>query len=110
MQIDPEDFRKHYASLSDQALLEWDRNELVEVAQRCYDAELARRRTIQRQSLPLSSKTHFETLSDQDFRALRLDDLTAGWRDRVERLTKAYQDERERRLQVKESPPRNAAC
>ena len=234
MQIDPEDFRKHYASLSDQALLELHRNELVEVARDCYDAELARRRTIQRQSLPFDPspggppklpwndddksgplisvqesdddsvtgrsfhiesgkepawlkgaatacifnahpgnhsapeidlardvlenagipcqavlrkqdpaevtrqpryyyelmvpgalslhavsvldqqiynaefaaawKTHFETLSDDDFRALRLDDLTAGWWDRVERLTQAYQDERERRRRAKESP------
>ncbi len=43
MQIDPEDFKRHYALLSDAALLEIDRDELVDVARACYDAELAER-------------------------------------------------------------------
>jgi hypothetical protein len=43
MQVDPEDFRRHYAMLSDAALLEIDRDELVDVARACYDAELAER-------------------------------------------------------------------
>ena len=43
MQIDPEDFKRHYAMLSDAALLEIDRDELVDVARVCYDAELAER-------------------------------------------------------------------
>ena len=43
MQIDPEEFRRHYASLSDEALLDIDREELVDVAQQCYDEELAQR-------------------------------------------------------------------
>lgn len=43
MRIDIEDFRKHYASLSDAALLELNRSELVDAAQKCYDEELARR-------------------------------------------------------------------
>jgi hypothetical protein len=43
MQIDPEEFRRHYASLSDEGLLEIDRDELVDVAQQCYDEELAQR-------------------------------------------------------------------
>jgi hypothetical protein len=43
MQIDPEEFRKHYASLSDDALLEINRDELVDVAQQCYDEELTSR-------------------------------------------------------------------
>jgi hypothetical protein len=42
-------------------------------------------------------KTHLETLSDEDFRALNLDDITAGVADRLERLTKAYKDELSRR-------------
>jgi hypothetical protein len=41
MPIDPEEFRRHFDSLSDEALLEIDRDELVEVAQQCYDEELA---------------------------------------------------------------------
>ena len=43
MQIDPDEFRRHYDSLSDEALLEVNRDELVEVAQQCYDLELAHR-------------------------------------------------------------------
>jgi len=43
VQIDAEDFKRHYAMLSDTALLEVDRNELVDVARSCYDAELAER-------------------------------------------------------------------
>jgi hypothetical protein len=43
LKVDPEDFRRHYASLSDDALLEIDRDELIPVAQQIYGAELARR-------------------------------------------------------------------
>ena len=43
MPIDPAEFRRHYASLSDEALLEINRDELVEAAQQCYDDELAGR-------------------------------------------------------------------
>jgi len=44
VQIDPEDFKRHYALLTDDALLEIDRDELVDMARTCYDAELAERR------------------------------------------------------------------
>ena len=43
MQIDPEDFKRHYALLSDDALLEIDRDELVDAARVCYDTELSER-------------------------------------------------------------------
>jgi len=43
-------------------------------------------------------RTHFETMSDKDFRAIRIEDLTAGMLDRVERLKRAYTDERARRI------------
>jgi len=43
MPIDPDEFRRHYASLSDEGLLEIERDELVEIAQQCYDEELAQR-------------------------------------------------------------------
>ena len=46
MKIDTEYLRRHYADLSDEALLEIDRSELVEGAQRCYDEEVARRRSM----------------------------------------------------------------
>jgi len=44
MQIDPEDFKRHYALLSDDALLEIDRDELTDAARPHYDAELAERK------------------------------------------------------------------
>ena len=43
MQVDLDDFRRRYAELADEALLELDRDELVDLARDCYDAELARR-------------------------------------------------------------------
>jgi putative signal transducing protein len=43
LQIDLDDFRRRYAELSDEALLELDRDDLVDLARDCYDAELARR-------------------------------------------------------------------
>ena len=47
MRIDPEDFRRHYAMLSDEALFALNRHELIEMAQACYDEEVARRKTAQ---------------------------------------------------------------
>ena len=46
MPVDLEYLRRHYASLSDEALLDLDRSELVETAQKCYDEELARRKPL----------------------------------------------------------------
>jgi hypothetical protein len=43
LQADPDYLRRHYASLSDEALRAIDRTDLVALAQRCYDEELARR-------------------------------------------------------------------
>jgi hypothetical protein len=47
MPVDLEYLRRHYASLSDEALEELDRSELVETAQKCYDEELARRKPLE---------------------------------------------------------------
>ena len=38
-----DEFRQHYESLSDEGLLAVNREELVEAARQCYDAEMARR-------------------------------------------------------------------
>jgi hypothetical protein len=46
LQPDPKDLRRHYASLSDEALLEISRDDLTPVAQRCYDEELAERKIV----------------------------------------------------------------
>jgi Putative prokaryotic signal transducing protein len=43
MKADPEDFRRLYSSLNDDALLAIDRDELVPTAQQVYDAELSTR-------------------------------------------------------------------
>jgi PhnB protein len=43
MKVSAEDFRHQYAGMSDEGLLDVDRNDLVEVARACYDEELARR-------------------------------------------------------------------
>ena len=43
MKVSVEDFRRQYAGLSDEALLDVDRRELVDLARTCYDEELARR-------------------------------------------------------------------
>ncbi len=43
MEVTHEDFRRHFELLSDAALLETNRDELVEMAQQCYDEEVARR-------------------------------------------------------------------
>ena len=44
MKVTAEDFRHQYADLSDEALLDIDCQELVELARKCYDEELARRK------------------------------------------------------------------
>jgi hypothetical protein len=43
VKVDAEDFRRVYESMNDDALLAVNRDELVEIAQQCYDAEVARR-------------------------------------------------------------------
>jgi hypothetical protein len=44
MQIDPDYLRRHYSSLSDDALFTIDRSDLVEMAQTYFDIEINRRR------------------------------------------------------------------
>ena len=60
MPTDPEYLRRHYASLSDEALLAIDRRELVEAAQKCFDDELAQRK------LPLQRGGEAETTTVED--------------------------------------------
>jgi hypothetical protein len=43
MKLTAEDYRRNYAQMSDEEFLAIDRDELVELARRSYDAELARR-------------------------------------------------------------------
>jgi hypothetical protein len=62
MPIDAKYLREHYASLSDEALLNIDRADLVETAQNCYYDELARRRAARHENAEFDS----EPLSDRD--------------------------------------------
>src|SRR5580693_5382867 len=48
MKVDAEDFRRVYDGLNDEALLAVKRDELVEVAQQCYDVEVAKRGLVAR--------------------------------------------------------------
>jgi hypothetical protein len=43
LEIDPEEFKRHYEELSDEGLLSIDRTDLIELAQTYYDAEVASR-------------------------------------------------------------------
>ena len=57
MQVDPEYLRRHYNSLSDEALLAFNRSDLVEIAQKCYDAELDRRELAPQAQRPAAGGT-----------------------------------------------------
>jgi hypothetical protein len=54
MAVDPEFLRQQYASLSDEALLEVDREGLVPIAQKVYDEELNQRNTHAQPAAPRS--------------------------------------------------------
>jgi hypothetical protein len=56
MQADPEDLRRYYSSLPDEALLAIDRNDLVEIAQKCYDAETDRRKLAPLSTVPRTDR------------------------------------------------------
>jgi putative signal transducing protein len=43
VQVSADDFRRHFELLSDAALLETNRDDLVEIARECYDVEVAHR-------------------------------------------------------------------
>jgi hypothetical protein len=186
MHANPDDLRRHYASLSDEALMAIDRGELVDVARDCYDYERALRgspvavrvqvdgekppdwivdaacvcsyenhpgaqaaapasaacEALTRAGIPAylsieenepfwaqessqfrvmvpgdleleassvldrdivnpefagTWKTHLETLTDEQFRAINFETVLAGLLDRVERLKRVYNEEVDRR-------------
>jgi hypothetical protein len=53
MQVSIEDLRRHYASLSDEALEEIDPDELTEVARQCYQREVDQRGLLEPASEPV---------------------------------------------------------
>lgn len=66
MPIDPKYLREQYASLSDEALMEIHRADLVDAAQRCYDDELARRRAARHENAESDSESLRDPLSEED--------------------------------------------
>lgn len=64
MKVSAEDFRQQYAGLSDEGLLNVDRQDLVEMARACYDEELARRKLKAAAPVPVAAhapEPHAET-------------------------------------------------
>jgi hypothetical protein len=60
MEIDREALYRHYASLADEELLALDRDDLTELAQKCYDREIEKRGLAEAPSEPVQ----FDELSD----------------------------------------------
>lgn len=67
MRIDPEDFRRHYAMLSDEALFALNRSELIETAQACYDEEVAHRKAALQEPQEPSATPENEVEFDDEF-------------------------------------------
>jgi hypothetical protein len=65
LKLNTDDLRRHYASLSDEALRAIDRTELVDIARECYDHELAQREP---------PKKRVESLFRQPIRPAALDE------------------------------------
>src|SRR5258707_12144556 len=66
MQPDPEHLRQHYASLSDEALLEVDRTDLVEAARMIFDLEVARRKLVLLQETRQGESDTLDEQADDD--------------------------------------------
>ena len=67
MDVTAEDFRRHYESLSDEALLEIDTEELVELARTCHADEVTRRGLAPEPAddEDLTEKDHSETPAEE---------------------------------------------
>src|SRR5260370_30189320 len=61
MEVGLEDFRKRYAELSDRALLAMNREELIPIAQQCYDVELSQRGLVWKPKAPKSNDAQLKT-------------------------------------------------
>jgi hypothetical protein len=69
MPVDPEYLREHYASLSDEALLAINREELVKTAQECYDDELGQRELASGRGVPRTDGHHSDREAEVDHEA-----------------------------------------
>jgi len=66
MLIDPQYLRQHYASLSDDELVALNRDDLTEVAQKCYDWEIRRRDLSAKTDEELTFQAETEYGSDEN--------------------------------------------
>ena len=79
MKINVEDLLRHYASLSDEALRAINRTELVDIAQQCYDQELAQReppeRRTERLPRPVIHAAPLDEPEDEETQEVEEDEL-----------------------------------
>lgn len=67
MEIDPEELRRHYAELSDEGLLSINRNDLTELAQQYYEAEVRGRGLHDESSSAVETEDHEELIVADTF-------------------------------------------
>jgi hypothetical protein len=77
MQVDPEYLRQHYASLSDEGLLEIDRADLVPTAQKIFDLEVAHRKLVRPRDMRQAQRTDLRR-DEVDVEPGNLDEEPAG--------------------------------
>jgi pimeloyl-ACP methyl ester carboxylesterase len=82
LKLTAEDFRRHYESLPDDALLSLNRDDLVEVARACYDEELAHRRLV-RASAPTAAAESDDARVEEPVAAATFDYIEDGRRARA---------------------------
>jgi hypothetical protein len=66
LKLNIDDLRRHYASLSDEALRAIDRTELVEIARQCYDQELAQRVPLKKAESPPRAAVRIVPLDESE--------------------------------------------
>jgi len=81
VRIDPEDLRRHYDSLSDEALLDIDPSELTEVAQKILAEEIERRKVeapTEEEEYPVWEEASGADGDFNGFEDVNLEELTSG--------------------------------
>ena len=82
MQISTEELRKHYASLSDEALREIHPSDLTDAARKCYEEELKSRRPAAHAAEARQQEADID--DDVDVEALDLDEEEPDWLESAE--------------------------
>jgi hypothetical protein len=82
MQVDPNYLRQYYASLSDEALLEIRREDLVEFAKGCYDDEVRQRRLNYAREVPQEEEPQIpDAETERELASEVSSDGKPGWLD-----------------------------